>query len=326
MQIAAITAQRTQEQADYWVTAKNDVPPVPPTPKSVGLFSDPGEWAAQKMDWFPGVTSDQERAKKLQLDAAEQARQAMRVYQASSNPNLDAAPAFTAPQALDGSVGSLPLTGASVGGYGGPPTLAGGNGTPAHLMSASSPAAHQPVAPSPALHQPASSAPAATVSQLALGESAGAAGTVTPERWTSNPAAANQAMFPGALAAGVGFGGGSTAKPASVSTGARLAGAGGAGIGAGRHAPFGPRPSAEFGPRPTVGLTPLEETSSARSGAAGAVRTAGAAGYGQPFVGSAGQQGEQDREHRSKYLLHDDSNSIVGDLPPTAPPVIGADY
>lgn len=35
---------------------------------------------------------------------------------------------------------------------------------------------------------------------------------------------------------------------------------------------------------------------------------------------------EQDREHRSKYLIHTDSNAIVGDLPPTAPPVIGADY
>jgi hypothetical protein len=49
------------------------------------------------------------------------------------------------------------------------------------------------------------------------------------------------------------------------------------------------------------------------------------AGYGEPLVGAAGQRGEEDREHRSKYLVHDDSNAIVGDLPPTAPPVIGAD-
>jgi hypothetical protein len=62
------------------------------------------------------------------------------------------------------------------------------------------------------------------------------------------------------------------------------------------------------------------------TGAAAAARTASAAGYSQPFVGGAGQRGEQDREHRSKYLLHDDSNSIVGDLPPTAPPVIGVEY
>jgi PPE family len=330
-QVAAVTAQRTQEQADYWVTAKNSVPPVPPAPKSVGFFSDPGEWATQKMDWFPGVTSDQERAEQRQQDAAEQARQAMRVYQASSNPNLDAAPAFTAPQALDGNVGSLPLTGASVSSYGGAPAMAGSGGTPAHLMSAPSPAAHQPLAPPPAVYRPASSAPAATLSQLAQDGRAGAAGGLTsPERWAGNPAAANQGLFPGALAAGAGFGGSSTAaRPVSASTGARLASGNGGVGGAGRHTAFGPRPSAEFGPRPTAGLPPIDETSGARSsaaGAAGAVRSASGAGYGQPFLGGAGQQGEQDREHRSKYLLHDDSNSIVGDLPPTAPPVIGADY
>lgn len=329
MQVAAATAHRTQGQAEYWVTAKNNVPPVPPAPKSTGFFSDPGEWAAEKTDWFPGVTSEQEKAEQRQQDAAEQARQAMRVYQSSSNPNLDAAPAFTAPQALDGSVGSLPLTGASVGGSGGPPATAGG-GAPAHLMSAPQPVAPQSVAHQPAGHQPASSAPAATVSQLAQGGGSGAAGSVAaPERWAGNPAA-NQGMLAGPLAAGAGFGSSSTARSASAGTGARLAGAGASGSGGGgRHAAFGPRPSAEFGPRPTTGLAPMDEPSAARGGGAGpagAARGAGAAGYGQPFMGGGGQQGERDREHRSKYLLQDDSNSIVGDLPPTAPPVIGADY
>ncbi|MGH3824442.1 MAG: PPE domain-containing protein [Pseudonocardiaceae bacterium] len=327
-QIAATTAHRTQGQADYWVTAKNGVPPPPPPRKSVGFFSDPGEWAAEKMDWFPGVTSEQEKDEQRRQDAAEQARQAMRVYQTSSNPNLDAAPAFTAPQALDGSVGSLPPTGASVGGSGGSPVMAGG-GAPAHLMSAPQPVAHQPVAPPPAGHQLASSAPAATVLQLAQGGPAGAAGSVaSPERWAGN-SAPNQGMLPGALAAGAGFGGGSTTvRPASASTGARLANAGTSGGGAGRHTAFGPKPSAEFGPRPTASLPPMDEPNGTRGGAgpAGAARNAGAAGYGQPFVGGTGQRGEQDREHRSKYLLHDDLNSIVGDLPPTAPPVIGADY
>jgi hypothetical protein len=62
------------------------------------------------------------------------------------------------------------------------------------------------------------------------------------------------------------------------------------------------------------------------AGSAGATRGASGAAYGEPFAGCASQRGEQDREHRSKYLVHDDSNAIVGDLPPTAPPVIGADY
>jgi hypothetical protein len=72
----------------------------------------------------------------------------------------------------------------------------------------------------------------------------------------------------------------------------------------------------------------MDEAGGTRGGAAraGATRNAADAGYGQPFAGGAGQRSEPDRQHRSKYLLHDDSNSIVGDLPPTAPPVIGADY
>jgi hypothetical protein len=163
-QSASASAQRTQQQAEYWVTAKNNVPPVPPAPKSASFFSDPGEWAAEKMDWFPGVTSNQEQAQQRQQDAAEQARQAMRVYQASSNPNVDAAPAFTAPQALDNSVGSLPLSSPSSA-YGAvtAPAVAGGD-APTHLVVAHQPASYQPVAVAPSAHQPPAQAPTTTVS------------------------------------------------------------------------------------------------------------------------------------------------------------------
>jgi hypothetical protein len=167
-QVAAKAAQRAQEQADYWVTAKNSVPPVPPAPKSTGFFSDPGEWAAEKMDWFPGVTSEEEKAQKRQQDAAEQARQAMRVYQDSSNPNIDAAPAFTAPQALDGSVGSLPLTSTSTGAPSTAPAMAGAGG-PAHVMAAHQPATHQAAA-QPAAYQQGGTPPTATVSRQADGQ------------------------------------------------------------------------------------------------------------------------------------------------------------
>lgn len=323
-QVATKAAQRAQEQANYWVTAKNSVPPVPPTPKSTGFFSDPGEWAAEKMDWFPGVTSEEEKAQQRQQDAAEQARQAMRVYQTSSNPNIDAAPAFTAPQALDRSVGSLPLTSASIGAAAITPAMAGGGG-PAHVMAAHQPATPQPAGQLPA-YQPAASPPAATVSQLAPGGPTGPGGGVPlPGQWASNPTP-NEGLTPGALATGVGFGGSTTARPIGARGGpggTRLAGAGR--VGGASHAGFGPRPSAEFGPRPTAGSQLSDEMNGARSGAA-ATRGAGGAGYGQSFASGGGQRGEQDREHRSKYLLHDDSNAIVGDLPPTAPPVIGADY
>jgi PPE family protein len=324
-QVAAKAAQRAQEQADYWVTAKNSVPPVPPAPKSTGFFSDPGEWAAEKMDWFPGVTSEEEKAQKRQQDAAEQARQAMRVYQASSNPNIDAAPAFTAPQALDGSVGSLPLTSTSIGAASAAPMLAGGGG-PAHVMAAHQPATHQAAA-QPAAYQPGATPPAATVSQLtAAGSTGPAAGGALPGQRASNPTP-NEGLTPGPLVPSAGVGGSNTARP----MGAR-GGPGGTSLtGAGRtsganHAGFGPRPSAEFGPRMTAGShLSLDEMSEARGGAS-SMRGGGGAGYGQPFPGGGSQRSEQDREHRSKYLLHDDSNAIVGDLPPTAPPVIGADY
>ncbi len=320
-QIAATTALRTQEQADYWVTAKNSVPPVPPAPKSAGFFSDPGEWATEKMDWFPGVTSEEETAQQRQQEAAEQARQAMRVYQASSNPNVDAAPAFTAPQALDSSVGSLSLTGSNVSASGSAPAV--GGGVPAHLMPAHLMAAHQPGTPQPVAQQPPTSPPAATVSQLAPGGHAGAASSVAPPNGWTGSSTSN----PGSLAASAALGAGTAARAVPANRpGARVAGTSG-GSGA-RHAAFGPRPSVEFGPRPTAGPhSSPEEMSSARGGGpAGAARNAGGTGYGQPLAGGAGQRGEPDREHRSKYLLHDDSNMIVGDLPPTAPPVIGADY
>ncbi len=104
--------------------------------------------------------------------------------------------------------------------------------------------------------------------------------------------------------------------------------AAGASRGAGHAAGFGPRPTG-FGPRPTASAHPFpEEISGARSGT-GSPSATRSGGYGEPFGGGAAganQHREEDREHRSKYLIHTDSNAIVGDLPPTAPPVIGADY
>jgi hypothetical protein len=274
------------------------------------------------MDWFPGVTSEEERAQKRQQDAAEQARQAMRVYQTSSNPNIDAAPVFTAPQALDGSVGSLPLTSSSTGAASTAPVMAGGGGPP-HVMAAHQPATHQAVA-QPAAYQAGATPPAATVSQLTPAGPAGpAAGVSLPGQWASNPTP-NEGLAPSALVPGAGVGGSNTAKPMGTRGGpggTRLTGA--AKISGAKYAGFGPRPNAVFDPRTTAGS--LDEMSEARGGAS-STRGASGAGYGQPFAGGGGQRSEQDREHRSKYLLHDDSNAIVGDLPPTAPPVIGADY
>ncbi|MDT7596312.1 MAG: hypothetical protein QOJ06_1858 [Pseudonocardiales bacterium] len=321
VQATATVAQRAQDQAEHWVNAKNSVPPVPPTPKSAGFSSDPGEWAAEKMDWFPGITSDEEKAQQRQQDAAEQARQAMRVYQSNSNGNIDVAPAFTPPQGLDGSIGALPLTSPRPDAAGSAPlaiAIAGG-GTPSHLR-----AAHQPAAP-PAAHQGAAYQPVPTFSQLAQTAPTATANTLTPPN--QGGATAAQVMPPGGLPIGAGLAEGSTGSARSVPARGSAAGMRLGAAGEGGRTGFGPRPTTGFGPRPTTSAHPaLDEMSATRGTAGSAVRNTGEAGYGQPFGGTANQPGEHDREHRSKYLIHEDSNAIVGDLPPTAPPVIGADY
>ncbi|PZS16113.1 MAG: hypothetical protein DLM60_15785 [Pseudonocardiales bacterium] len=320
-QTTAAVAQRAQGQAEHWVTAKNSVPPVPPTPKSAGFSTDPGEWAAEKIDWFPGITSNEENAQLQQQDAAEQARQAMRVYQSNSNYNIDSTPAFTPPQALNASVGSLPLTNPRIDTAGSPPpaiAIAGG-GAPAHLFTA-----RQPATPPPG-HPPATHQPAATVSQLAqTAPAATSASLAQPNPWTGGGATPGQRITPGELPISSGFSEASTGRARPVTTRGSAAGQRFGGAGGGGHTGFGPRPSAQAA---------LDEMSATRSsagpgsiGSTAATRGTGEGGYGQPFGGAPGQQGERDREHQRKYLIPEDSNAIVGELPPTAPPVIGADY
>ncbi|MGH4010299.1 MAG: hypothetical protein ACRDTH_19430 [Pseudonocardiaceae bacterium] len=322
--IASAAAQRAQGQADYWVTAKHNVPPVPPAPVSASFFGDPSEWFAQKMDWIPGLTTEEETAQQRRQDAAEQARQAMRVYQSSSNGNIDPAPAFTAPQALDVSIGALPLAEARVGGMTTPAAVGGGDYHPA----AHQPAAQQPGVQPPGVQPMAAYQPVATAPQLAESGPAGQS-NVTPGtgRLAGNPIP-GQSVTPSPLPVGAGLGTGTagrdSARPAPVHSGTAGTRAGG---GAGRGA-FGPRPSigaAQFGPQPGASAPPSAEGMSGARGAATSVGAMRGAGYGEPLIGGAGQRGEQDREYRSKYLVYDDSNAIVGDLPPTAPPVIGED-
>ncbi|MGB8963220.1 MAG: PPE domain-containing protein [Pseudonocardiaceae bacterium] len=321
VQTTTTVAQRAQEQAEHWVTAKNSVPPVPSTPKSAGFSSDPGEWAAEKMDWFPGITSDEERAQLRQQDAAEQARHAMRVYQSNSNGNVDVAPTFTPPQALDGTVGALPLSDPRVDTAPTPTPGMTGDGTPAHLLSAHHPATSQPAVHQPPV-QPTTYQPAATVSQLAGGAPAGTASTThLPDQGVAEP---TPVQGLGAMTVGSGVAEGTAAgrgRPGSARGGAT-----GAGRGAGHATGFGPRPTS-FGPRPTPSTHTFPEEISGARGSTGSPGATRSGGYGEP-VGSAGanQHREEDREHRSKYLIYTDSNAIVGDLPPTAPPVIGADY
>lgn len=310
---ARAAARQVQEQAEYWVTAKNNVPPVPPAPQSATFLGDPTEWVAQHVDWIPGLTTEEEKAAQRRQDAAEQARQAMRVYQANSNGNLDAAPAFTTPQALHGDVeapapaqsgaGSAGMaSGGAVAGHAGATALAGAGVPPPARTAAQLRAA--PVSPPPQ----AARAP------------------------MSGPAAAAQSPNPTplqGLSPGYGFG---PATPGAgggriddrTPRGAGAAGGGVTGIGVGRGAAgFGPDRggSARFGPRSAVTPAAPEEAAGGMRGAAGASRGAGS--FAAPMAAGAGQGGGQDREHQRRFLIESESSEIVGDLPPTAPPVIG---
>ncbi|HKR51247.1 MAG TPA: PPE domain-containing protein [Pseudonocardiaceae bacterium] len=343
--IAITAAQRAQGQADHWVTAKYNVPPVPPAPVSAGFFGAPTEWFAQKMDWFPGLTTEEEKAQQRRQDAAEQARQAMRVYQSSSNGNIDPAPVFITPQALDVGIAALPLTDARVDGAAAPAAV---SGTGHHAT------AHQPVA-----HPMAAYQPVATASQLAQG----GPGSVAPG---SGRGAGNPTPGQGGVPGSTGFGDG-TAGRGSVQPSLVPGGAAGTRIGGGASNPrFGsqlaepairpqlaepairPQPAEQairsrpsqaqpvikprlsvgavpFGPQPGVSASPSADEVGGARGVTTAAAAARGIGYGEPFAGGVDQRGEPDREYRSKYLVHDDSHSIVGDLPPTAPPVIGED-
>ncbi|MGH3873094.1 MAG: PPE domain-containing protein [Pseudonocardiaceae bacterium] len=335
--IATIAAQRAQGQADYWVTAKHNVPPVPPAPVSAGFFDDPAEWLSQQMDWFPGLVTEEERALQRRQDAAEQARQAMRVYQSSSNGNIDPAPAFTAPQALDAGIGALALIDARVDGATSA-TVGNGQHPPTTQPAASQPATPQSATSQPAAHPMATYQPVATASQLAQSGPA-APDSVTPGsgRWAGNPTL-GQSVASGSLpvSAGLGLSDSTAGRYSSRSVpdtaaGPGIGGAGGsAGAGGARGATSagGAVNSAGFGPRPGVSAAQPGISAHPRAEGVTPVGARRSAGYEELLpAGGAGQRGDSDREreHRSKYLVHDDSNAIVGDLPPTAPPVIGED-
>lgn len=73
------------------------------------------------------------------------------------------------------------------------------------------------------------------------------------------------------------------------------------------------------------GVGAAQEGIAARQGGVAAGRSGAAGGPGMGAMGGAGGRREEDREHRSAAYLVDEmhANEIVGDLPRTAPPVIG---
>ncbi|WP_031465953.1 hypothetical protein [Sciscionella sediminilitoris] len=100
-------------------------------------------------------------------------------------------------------------------------------------------------------------------------------------------------------------------------------GRGGSGVGGGKGA--GSEGGLKGGPRSGAGRVPAEEPSAGSGrGAAGAAGRAGASGM--PMTGNgARKQDDKERSGAGYLITRENGQEIVGDLPPTAPPVIGED-
>jgi hypothetical protein len=161
-------------------------------------------------------------------------------------------------------------------------------------------------------------------SQWAGGPGGGGPGTGGPAGWgpaagrPGGPGGAPAAFGPlggvpgGAGEPGGGFGGRGGAGSARFGSGASAGGAGGSGRG---------------GPSSGSATGTAEEAAMGRAagaqGMAGAAGARGAAG-GPTGMGGRGGKGEEDGEHRAaSYLVGDRSDELAGELPLTAPPVIG---
>lgn len=142
-----------------------------------------------------------------------------------------------------------------------------------------------------------------------------------------DPSAAGMGGFgpAGGFGGAGGYGAGGGAGGAGGAGGGRFGGAGGYGAGGGAG---GSGAGGTKGAGGMAGAGAAAEAEAARggmgAGARGAAGAAGAPGMGAGAQGRGGKK-QDDGEHKSAaYLVNEDNaNDIVGDLPPTVPPVIG---
>lgn len=127
----------------------------------------------------------------------------------------------------------------------------------------------------------------------------------------------------GGFGGGFGAGGGSGAGRGGLGAGGG-SGPGQGGSGQGGSGQGGPGRGGSTGAGPRSGATGAGESGGA--GRAGAGGGAGGRGPGGMPMGGRGGRKQEDEEHETpSYLINENNgNKIVGDLPPTAPPVIGA--
>lgn len=329
-QLAANVA--AQEEQFSW--ARRNIGPAPEI-SDPSFAEDASEWFANKVDWMPGLTTQQETEQAVAQAEAQRAREVMQIYQTNSNGNLAARPVFDPPPGLTSDVSSP-----GVAGVGSPGSGAGGVG-------GGQAASVSPVSASPQLAGAGAPGGAAGVGPGA-GHGGGSVGT-TPQfggaaaeqagRVPAAAAGASGGLVPpvggGAASGGTGLRGGGDARGGG---GARGAGVGGAGVGGtgragggGATGGFGPRGGSSGaggpgagGPQSGTGDAATRAGGSATAGARGAP---GGMGAGMAGAGAGGGRGQDSEHRRPSWLVEQDETAITGTLPPTLPAggVIGAE-
>ncbi|MGH3784619.1 MAG: PPE domain-containing protein [Pseudonocardiaceae bacterium] len=321
-------AARVSEQADSFAHTRDSMPPPRAVPE-VSFLQDPATWTADHaIEWLPGIQTQNEAARVAAQQDEQRARELMGGYQGTSNDNLAvrehfvAAPTVVA-EVVDPTPGGVGVGGGSDGGFGG-----GSGGGSAQSAPGGVRAALAHAGPVSGGHGvPAHAAPVATASQLASGAVA-----TTPQLAGGYPSPAGQSM------AGSGSVGPVAADPFGPSPilaatngtdqvrgGSRYS----AGGGVPRAGSFGPRPTAFSGGGSHVSELRLSNPADYGSGEpAGAGRAARGGGWGDAPLGAptgSGRDGDRREHRRASYLIEQDTNAIVGELPRTAQPVIGAE-
>ena len=312
-------AARISEQAASFTHTRDSMPPPRVVPE-VSFSQDPATWTADHaIEWLPGIQTSHEAAAVAAQQDQERARELMIGYQGNSNDNLGVRDHFAAAPTVVADVADPTPGRVGIGdGSGGPHTYSS--------LTHPSPVQAHPASTHPAPLAgghgvPAHAAPAAAAAQFVS-----AAAPTTPQLAGGYSGPVDQPMpgsAAGELATAAPFGPSAVLAASEVRGGSRYSGSGGAY----RAGSFGPRPTAFNAAdsqlsEPRVGSSPMQSAEQASAG-----RVARGAGWGDAPLGAAGGSSRNDerREHqRASYLIEQDTNAIVGELPRTAPPVIGA--
>lgn len=293
-------AARVAEQAALFSYTR-DAMPTPRVMPEVSFRQDPGTWITdQSPAWLPGIYTEHERALVAAQQDEQRARELMSGYQAASNANLLLHQRFLPAPKVVAELVPPALGGVGDGGgvgLGGGGAQGGWHPHPAPLFSGG--------------HQ--GPAPASTVAQLAGGYPS----------LVEDPTAGSSALQPAGVAPSPIFTGSAAAGGDRVRGRSRFSGAGGVT----RDGGFGPRPRAvggSLGQHSTLqGSTAQDSAAQHRTGRA-AREDPGWAGAALGAPSGVGRAVLPERR-RPSYLIEQDSSAIVGELPPVAPPVIGAD-